>query len=83
MDHSEIVDRLNRLAIELAAASLVVSEVIAEEARKKDSPQRYMQNIRTGANQTMAETTAGVGLRYASDRISLILNHAQTRLNAR
>jgi len=83
MDHSEIVDRLNRLAIELAAASLVVSEVIAEEARKKDSPQRYMQNIRTGANQTMAETTSGVGLSYASDRISLILNHAQTRLNAR
>jgi len=83
MDHSEIVDRLNRLAIELAAASLVLSEVIAEEARKKDSPQRYMQNIRTGANQTMAETTSGVGLSYASDRISLILNHAQTRLNAR
>ena len=83
MDNSEIVDQLNRLAIELAAASLVLSEVIAEEARKKDSPQRYMQNIRTSANQEMAKTTAGDGLNCASDRIALILDHAQTRLQGR
>jgi hypothetical protein len=83
MDDPEIVDRLNRLAIELAAVSLVVSEVIAEEARKKDAPQRYIQNIKTGANQSMAKTTGGDGLLYAGDRISLILNHAQTRLKAR
>ena len=83
MDNSEIVDQLNRLAIELAAASLVLSEVIAEEARKKDSPQRYMQNIRTGANQEMAKATPSDGLIYASAQISLILNQAQTRLQRR